>query len=456
MRKLTILGHTTKMDEMTPAAPRGETIGQRLRRLRLEKGLSQRDLAEPGVSYAYISRIEAGTRQPSVKALRKLAAKIGVSPEYLETGSDIDDNEARELRIGDAELALRLGDAAAAETTLAELLVEADQVGDVTNANRARIALAFVHDQRGDNVFAIQLFEQAIEAERPSATERLDVYATLARAYVTVGAAQRAVDLLEDCLAEVRSLEAYDPALEVRYANVLSYALSDAGQLDRAEEVLREALDRARELQDDPFMRIRLYWSLARLSEMEGKPASALHHIRRAMALLEASEDTLHLARAHISSAVIMTTQHNADAALEQLDRAEQLLGSHASSEDVGMLKTERARALAAKGDGAGAVTFARDAISLLEFRNNAELGMAYCALGDGLSLQGEFDAADDAYGRAVDVLVEETRWRDAMQACQSWGKMLRKAGRDDAALDVLERGSELGLRLRPTITRDR
>jgi transcriptional regulator with XRE-family HTH domain len=63
-----------------------ETVGERLKRLRLQAGLSQRELAEPGVSYAYISRIEAGTRNPSVKALRKLAAKLDVPAEYMETG----------------------------------------------------------------------------------------------------------------------------------------------------------------------------------------------------------------------------------------------------------------------------------------------------------------------------------------------------------------------------------
>lgn len=63
-----------------------ETVGQRLRRLRLEAGISQRELAGPGVSYAYISRIEAGTRRPSVKALRVLAERLGVMVEYLETG----------------------------------------------------------------------------------------------------------------------------------------------------------------------------------------------------------------------------------------------------------------------------------------------------------------------------------------------------------------------------------
>src|SRR5437868_12790250 len=87
----------------------GETIGARLKRLRLDRGLSQRDLSSPGVSYAYISRIEAGARTPSVKALRMLAQKLQVSVEYLETGREIREVDDRELRLGDAELELRLG-----------------------------------------------------------------------------------------------------------------------------------------------------------------------------------------------------------------------------------------------------------------------------------------------------------------------------------------------------------
>jgi transcriptional regulator with XRE-family HTH domain len=63
-----------------------EGIAERLRRLRLERGMSQRDLSSPGVSYAYISRIEAGARTSSVKAMRLLAQKLGVTVEHLETG----------------------------------------------------------------------------------------------------------------------------------------------------------------------------------------------------------------------------------------------------------------------------------------------------------------------------------------------------------------------------------
>src|SRR6266404_8676266 len=85
-----------------------EGVGARLKRLRVAQGFSQRDLSSPGVSYAYISRIEAGARRPSVKALRMLAEKLGVTADYLETGSQIGDAEARELRLADLELQLRL------------------------------------------------------------------------------------------------------------------------------------------------------------------------------------------------------------------------------------------------------------------------------------------------------------------------------------------------------------
>src|SRR3954468_15444543 len=120
-----------------------ESIGQRLRRLRHERGLSQRELSSPGVSYAYISRIEAGARQPSVKALRMLARKLGVSPDYLETGRELRDQDQRELRVSELELRLRLGDESEVANDLRALLAEAESAGDAPTAARARIVLGF-------------------------------------------------------------------------------------------------------------------------------------------------------------------------------------------------------------------------------------------------------------------------------------------------------------------------
>lgn len=69
------------------------TVGERIKARREELGLSQRELAVDGVSYAYISRIEADQRRPSVRALRKLASKLEVSVHWLETG-ELDPAEA--------------------------------------------------------------------------------------------------------------------------------------------------------------------------------------------------------------------------------------------------------------------------------------------------------------------------------------------------------------------------
>src|SRR5437588_10517805 len=160
---------SSNQDEHTVASqiaePQAETIGQRLRRLRTERRLSQRELSSPGVSYAYISRIEAGTRQPSVKALRMLARKLGVSADYLETGPELGAEEERELRLADAELKLRLGeDPKAAEEVVSQVLDEAVLAGDTTAATRARTTLGLAAAQRGDDARTVELLEEAISS----------------------------------------------------------------------------------------------------------------------------------------------------------------------------------------------------------------------------------------------------------------------------------------------------
>src|SRR5439155_9541922 len=201
-----------------------ERLGQRLRRLRHERGLSQRDLASPGVSYAYISRIEAGARRPSVKALRQLAPKLGVSVEYLETGRDLSEHDQRELRLAEAELMLRLEHSAEAEAEFAALLAEAEAAGDAEAAARARAGLGELADRRGDFATAIAELEQARSAGVLSPLVHADLYATLARAYSASGQPRRAVELLEDCLSQVQAQSPEDVSAEVRFATYLSYA----------------------------------------------------------------------------------------------------------------------------------------------------------------------------------------------------------------------------------------
>lgn len=65
-----------------------KALGARVRGRRVQLGLSQRELAFPGCSYAYLSRIEAGTRTASGHLLEELARRLGTTRRYLETGEE--------------------------------------------------------------------------------------------------------------------------------------------------------------------------------------------------------------------------------------------------------------------------------------------------------------------------------------------------------------------------------
>lgn len=336
---------------MTPdeAPAAGETIGQRLKRLRLERGLSQRELAVPGVSYAYISRIEAGTRQPSVKALRRLAAKLGVTADYLETGSDLDEAAARELKLADLELAVRLGETDGAEEGLRALADDAAAASDRRSFLRASVMLAALAQDRGRNKDAVKLLETALRDEPFDPYGLADVYAQLARTYVGAGKPYAAVELFERCLDEVE--DGGDLTLEARYATALSYALSDIGDTARAEEVIRRALEKSVDI-DDPYMRVRLYWSMARLAHREGRSSAALEHVRKAIALLQLTDDTLHLARANLLAANISLARDEAESASSYLDQAEQFFGANPAAEDLLELRIRRARIAVLRAEG--------------------------------------------------------------------------------------------------------
>lgn len=61
-----------------------ETIGQRIKRERLSRGLTQRQLAEAvQVGVPHISKVEADRESPGDDLLVRLAAVLGVDPDEL-------------------------------------------------------------------------------------------------------------------------------------------------------------------------------------------------------------------------------------------------------------------------------------------------------------------------------------------------------------------------------------
>ena len=433
---------------MAGAEQRGagtETIGERLRRLRLERGLSQRELSEPGVSYAYISRIEAGTRDPSVKALRKLARRLGVSAAYLERGVDVEPYEEREMRIADAELRLRLGeDADSAVASFEALLAEARSAGDHAIETRARAGLGMAALQRGDHRAAIAALEEPIRDGEISPLSGGELVAVLARAYASAGRNDDAIELLAD--ATRVSSDAGDLISYLRFASFLSYALSDAGQIAQAREVVEEAIERSGSV-DDPYMRVRLYWSQARLAAAAGSARQALRALRRAILLLELTEDTRQLGRAHLLAAEILNSDGDPEHARPHLNEAERLLTTTSDAEDRCWLKVEQARQAAASGEPDQALALAQEALALIGDTDPAERGAALAIMAAAHAGRGDTDAALDAYERAVQLLDSAANWQEAVQTRRAWARLLKDTGHSAEAAAVLDQAAEVALR---------
>jgi tetratricopeptide (TPR) repeat protein len=428
-------------DSLTPT----ESIGERLLRLRREKGLSQLSLTGPGISTAHISRIESGTRQPSVKAIRLLAHKLEVSPEYLETGSSIRASDSLELQLTEAEIQVRLGDDLdAAFRTLLDVHAEASRTGEPVLGARALVGLGLVAATRDDYDEAARFLEQAIETDNLDPAMQPDVFVMLGRMYWLLDRYERAAAFLEDSLEQLETW----PSEEIATARItlmtyLSYALSSLGEFGRARELLLRVHEE-QEQSADPYSQARLHWSLARLAKMEGRLPTALKHLRHSIALLESSEDNVHRARAQQLCAQVFNLDDQPERALEHIALAEELFGAGIDAIDRGLIRAEQAKALAALGRGDEALALARESVGLLEADPDFLAG-GWHALARAEAACGQTVEAIANYERAVErIAASPGEWREAVQACHGWAAVLTESGDGEGAARVLAHALEI------------
>lgn len=414
-----------------------ESIGARVRRLRLARGLSQSAIAGPGVSGSYISRIERGGRAPTPRALRTLAGKLGVDPEYLESGDAIPATKERELRLADAELTLRLGDDLdRAEELLRQLLDE--QVPDGIEA-RVRATLGGIAARRGDHDEAIRQLETVIASGAVHPCTRPDVYETLSHSYLATGSPVLAIKLLEGAIGAADAEERY-VTQQVRFRTFLATALSSVGANARAQRALDKAMQRAEALAQ-PEVRIGVAWEKGRVAWNQGRSDEALHAINYARALAELTDDSVVIARSHVLAATLHNCEGRPGEAREHLERAEQILAGNDDAVDLGLLRVEQARVEAELGDPHQALALAREADELLRehVRHRAN---GWHALALALAAVGELDAAVEQSERAIAEMLDRGQWRQALVVARDEAAALRVAGREADAYAVLERST--------------
>lgn len=404
-------------------------VGARLRAAREQAGLSQRALAFPGCSAAYLSRIEAGERVPSLQVLRELARRLGVREEYLATGAARGRSAAE--RLVEAEVALRLDETELAERLFAEVL-EGSESG--AERGRALAGLGQLAFRQGDPAKAIERLERALElaGEEPPEPGLVD---TLGRSYALVGRLEDAVVLFKRALA---GAEAADDALgRLRFTVLLANALIDRAEFAEAEALLAPTLEAA-ERSRDPLLRARLYWSQSRLHAEQDDPEQAASYARKALEILELTEHATYVARARQLLAHIELDRGEAAEALTLLAEGRELLLG-ASELEQGQYRLEEARALAALGEREQAIELALQVSGVMTKAAPEDAGRGFTLLADLFAGLEEHERADELYGLAVELL-EKNPNRYLVHACTRYADFLQEQGRQEEAFRLLRK----------------
>lgn len=415
-------------------------VGKRLKDARERLGLSQRQLAFPGCSSAYVSRIEAGFRTPSLQVLQLLGQRLGVSGEWLATGLEGGSREDR--RLAEAEFALRLDDVEVAEGLFREAIEDAEEPRQRARALEGFGQIAF---RRGDPARTVELLEEALALHADDLCLHTQLADTLGRAYAMIGELDSSIDVFDTCLADARRRR--DRIDASRFGVLLGNALIDAADFARAEALLGETVEVAAQIKD-PILRARLYWLESRLHAEQDDPTRAAEYARKALAIVEMTEDRTYTARAHQLLAHIELDRGNASEALEVLERGRSLIDQGSAVEQA-QYRLEEARALAGLGDPERAAAIAMEVSGTIAAANVEDAGRSYTLLADLFVELGDVERAKELYELAAELL-ERNPNRYLVRVYRRHAELLEAQGRTTEAMDLLKRAVAIGEHERP------
>ncbi|WP_455772298.1 helix-turn-helix domain-containing protein [Streptomyces hygroscopicus] len=342
-------GDGRKAGTVTGAESTAE-IGRRVLKLRTERGFTQRMLAEPAYTAAYVSTLEAGKVRPSEAALRHLAERLGVSYEELTTGRSPHDATRLRAALTDARRALATGAAEDAAGLFAEVRDEAERLGFAEERASALLGLGDCALETGDLTVARDHFE-AVERllSGEPLPRRVPAIRGRAVAHLLAGELRYSCYLLESAIDELNASGLHDP-----YALLLLYTAAIAPYMDmgahaRAVRAAELALALAPSV-DDPGLIARMHRGVARTLIAEGRTAEADASLAKAQELYEQLRIHTDLAHCHWMRGYVHAQDGNLERAERELRTARDMLASKRAALFTVQVEVELADVLRRRG----------------------------------------------------------------------------------------------------------
>jgi transcriptional regulator with XRE-family HTH domain len=315
-------------------------LGARVRRLRLERALTQGQVAADTISTAYLSRIETGLRRPEASVLEALASRLGVSARELLTGSPAADRPGTQVELDYAEMELSTGSAQAALDRLDRLTGELDP----DHRQLATLLRALASHALGQD--PIRHLRNLVAEEPAEVTTWLRAEIALCRALRDTSELNAAVTAGERALTRARDLGVAGSDDGIQLAVTLAAAYEMRGEIPKALR-LAEATLAGADPTSTPRSRAYVYWNASVCEAEQGNPAAAIAHARQALDLLGEDGDARQRAmlRCNIGSYLLELEPPDVAPAIELLTAARHELAlTGASATELAHLAVEQAR----------------------------------------------------------------------------------------------------------------
>jgi tetratricopeptide (TPR) repeat protein len=424
--------------------PSQESLGERIRNLRLRKNMSQAQLAWPELSDSYVSLIESGKRTPAPSMVALLARKLDCSPAYLTTGVTEEAMTGLQETLRYAQIALDNGATEEARTCFAEVLTHPALADLPALAHEARWGHALALEATGGIDEAIFELNEAASLTSPQADPDrwAELHIALSRCHRERGDFANAIDTGEAALRTLTETTGqWSDAMVMLGATVLAAYIA-RGDLAYANQFAQVLIDRAEAI-GSPKALMAAYWNAGFVAESRGQFDDALKLAERAMALLGEEDDSRNLSRIRDAYASFLLEAHpeRAEEAREVLLNAERALeASSASTVDLSINLVVQARAEMLLGRPVEAAALARRAVELLEGTTGVEIADAYTVLGEAYSRLGRREEAVMALSQAGEYLEKMEAHRPAARAWFDLAELLGAADQHDGQKAAFQR----------------
>ena len=422
-------------------------LGQRLRTLRVNAGLTQTDLAGDRFSKEYVSQIERGKTRPTQETIEWLAERLNVDPGFLASGVAADER-------GRIEASLARAEALSENHEYAESLEEFTRVSP-TIAGIAAVELqvrslsgeAWVRLRLGEVKEAVQLLTRAramAEDTMFSDVDRAEILYRLGACRVELASIQTAISLFNEALALAENSGL--PCDRLR-AEIFGYR-SRCYRRQRDYEAAREDLERALELAEaleDPRSVARVYFHASLVAERQGQWVLARRYAEQAKAQFEEIADRNAVGKLLNNLGGLSFLLGKPEEAVEQLKESFRVLLEYGTEKDAASAVSSLAQVSLRTGQIEPAEEQARQALKLLGDRVDAvdEIGNAQLVLGRSLMEQGRLDEAAQAFEEAEHSFDQLSSVSHRAAAWIAKGDLAVRRGQDQMAAQLYRRAAE-------------